>query len=94
MNLTLLGKRFLAERFVSRNAVTSGGIHLPAIALDDFNTGGPKEYRVLQVSPLITEFKPGDRVICRSYTTGAAEVEPGKFVMPEEMVIAVLPANP
>lgn len=68
--------------------------------LDDNNTGGPKEYRVLQVGPgrrnrsgepLPVEFTPGDRVICHSYTQGAVEVEPGKFVMDAGMVIAILP---
>lgn len=94
MNIvTLLGKNFLAERVIKYKTTTTtdGGIYLPPIVLDDLNTGGPKEYLVLQVSDKITEFKVGDRVICKSYTHGATEIDGGRFVMPEEMVIAVLP---
>ena len=87
----LLGKRFLAERVRSYQEKSSGGVYLPPVAMDDYNTGGPKEYRVLAVSDEIKDFGVGDRVVCQSYTHGATEVEEGKFVLPEHMVIAVLP---
>ncbi len=98
--MKLLGNRAHVQRIKHLQAVSAGGIHMPDIVLDDNNTGGPKEYRVLAVGPgrrnrkgdtVPVDFSPGDRVICHSYFKGAAELPDGTFVITDDMVIAVLP---
>jgi co-chaperonin GroES (HSP10) len=97
--MKLLGNRILAER-IKRPMNPGGLIHMPEVLHDDDNTGGPKEWRVLEVgpgrklkdgTPVPIECAPGDRVICHSYTRGATEAAPGKFILDAEMIIAVLP---
>ncbi len=99
--MKLLGNHILVER-VKHASKTAGGIHLPPILMDDHNTGGPKEFLVLDVGPgrrnrkgvlNCVECSPGDRVICHSYTTGAIELEGGRKVITDDMIIAVLPSN-
>jgi len=98
--MKLLGNKILVERVKRPTANTTGSILLPPVALDDYNTGGPKEYRVLQVGPgrpnrkgvlLPIECAPGDRVICESFYTGAKELEDGRFIITDDMIIAILP---
>jgi chaperonin GroES len=98
--MLLLGNKVLVERVKRATATTKTGILLPESALDDFNTGGPKEYLVLAVGPgrrnrkgvlTCVEFSPGDRVICHSYTTGAHELPDGRMVITDDMVMAVIP---
>ncbi len=98
--MKLLGNHILVERVKRPTALTNGGILLPPILLDDYNTGGPKEYRVLGVGPgrrnrkgvlNCVECSPGDRVICHSYTTGATTLDDGRMVITDDMIIAVLP---
>lgn len=96
--MQILGNRFLATR-VKRPTQTSSTIILPEIVQDDNNTGGPKEWLVLQVGPgkkigdvlVPLEFGPGDRVLAHSYTTGAKEYKDGMFILEGEAVIAVIP---
>lgn len=98
--MKILGNRFLAERVKNERLHSAGGIYLPPIVLDDNNTGGPKEWRVIAVGPgrrnrdgttVPVEFGPGDRVIFRSFTSGATEAAPGQFILEVEGVIAILP---
>jgi len=99
--MTLLGNRFLAERVKNTTTKSEGGIHLPAIVLDDDNTGGPKEWLVLQVGPgrrnrdgtvVPLEFNPGDRVLYLSYTRGATKVDgTEQSILDADGVIAVIP---
>lgn len=102
--ITILGNRFLAERVTHTKATTTeGGIYLPPVAMDDYNTGGPKEWLVLQVGPgrrnrdgsyIPVEFVPGDRVIFRSFSTGPVQVkETNQYVLDVDGVIAVIPQN-
>lgn len=100
--MQILGNRFLAERVKNEKATTDGGIYLPAVALDDNNTGGPKSWKVLQVGPgkrlkngtwLPLEFGPGDVVIAHSYTTGATETKDGKFILEADAVVVVIPSQ-
>lgn len=96
--MQILGNRFLAKR-VKRPTQTNSAIILPEIVQDDNNTGGPKEWEVLQVGPgkkygdvlVPLEFGPGDRVLAHSYTTGAKEYKDGQFILEGEAVIAVIP---
>lgn len=98
--MQILGNRFVGERVKLETSHPDSAIILPQILQDDNNTGGPKEWRVLQVGPgrkakdgtaMPIEFSAGDRVICHSYTTGAVCIEPGKFIIEADMVIAVIP---
>ena len=98
--MKLLSNHILVERVKRATALTNGGILLPATAMDDYNTGGPKEFGVLAVGPgrrnrkgilFPIECSPGDRVICHSYTTGAAEIGDGRLVITDDMIIAVIP---
>jgi len=100
--MKLLGNHLLVQRVKRATATTTGGILLPPIALDDNNTGGHKEYRVLQVGPgrrnrkgilLPVECSPGDRVVCQSFTNGAAELSDGRMVITDDMIIAVIPVQ-
>lgn len=79
------------------------GIHLPAMALDYFNTGGPKTYRVVAVGPgrttrkgkfVPSEIAPGDKLIVYSPTTGPELMDDGKFLIRDlSMVLAVIPVQ-
>jgi len=98
--MKLLGNRVHVRRVKRAKASTDGGILLPDIALDDLNTGGPKEYEVLAVGPgrrnrsgdpVPVEFAPGDRVICQSYFTGAHEMPDGTFIISDDMIMLVVP---
>jgi len=100
--MKLLGNRILVERIKRTTAKTTGGILLPDICLDDYNTGGPKEYLVLDIGPgrrnksgdtVPVECAPGDRVICHSYTTGAHELPDGRMIITEDMIMAVIPVQ-
>ena len=100
--MKLLGNRAIVERVKRKTATTVGGILLPETLMDDYNTGGPKEYLVLQVGPghrnrdgsvRSVEFEPGDRVICHSYTQGVHELPDGRKIITDDMVIAVIPAR-
>jgi co-chaperonin GroES (HSP10) len=51
---------------------------------------GPKVYRVLQVSDKCAVAKPGDRVLCYSYTEGAIKVEDDKKIIGEDQILAIL----
>lgn len=99
MKLRLLGNRILATR-IKRTAFPGSTIVLPQILHDDDNTGGPKEWRVLDVGPgrrnrdgdyLPVECRPGDRVICLSYTSGATDAGEGRFILDADTIIAVFP---
>lgn len=101
--MKLLNNHILVERVKRSSAVSRGGIRFPEICVDDFNTGGPKEFRVLAVGPgrrnrkgilFPVECSPGDRVICHSYTTGATEVGDSKLVITDDMILAVIPVQP
>jgi co-chaperonin GroES (HSP10) len=100
--MKLLGNHILVQRVKRTKSLTDGGIHLPPSMLDDYNTGGCKEYYVLQVGPgrrnrkgilQPLECSPGDRVICQSFTTGAAELNDGRMVITDDMMIAVIPGR-
>ena len=79
------------------------GIHLPAMAMDYHNTGGPKTYRVVAVGPgrttrkgafVPSENAPGDKLIVYSPTTGPELMEDGKFLIRDlSMVLAVIPVQ-
>lgn len=97
--MKVLANKLLVER-IKRPVYPGSVIVLPPILLDDNNTGGPKEFLVLQTGPgrrtrkgvvLPIECEPGDRVICHSYTTGAVEVGNGKMIITDDQIIAVLP---
>lgn len=98
--MKLLSNHLHVERVKQTQASYGGRITLPQIALDDINTGGPKEYRVLAVGPGRTnkksvnfpiECEPGDKVICHSYTTGSTELPDGTFIITDDQIIAVIP---
>lgn len=98
--MKLLGDHILVERVKSAKASTTGGILLPPVALDDYNTGGLKEFRVLAVGPgrrnrkgvtVALECSPGDRVICESYTEGAEVLDDGRMVIRSSFIVAVVP---
>mgnify|MGYP001595801327 CR=1 FL=1 len=100
--MKLLSNHCLVERVKRKTALTTGGILLPDVCIDDFNTGGPKEFIVLGVGPgrrnrngdtVPVEFVPGDRVICHSYTTGTHPLPDGTMVITDDMVIAVIPKH-
>ena len=100
--MILLSNHILVERVKRPTASTTGAILLPPIAQDDFNTGGPKEYRVLAVGPgrrnrkgvlFPCECSPGDRVICHSYTEGATILDDGRMVITDDMIMAVIPVQ-
>lgn len=100
--MKLLGNHILVERVKRETASTTGGILLPPIAMDDYNTGGLKEYRVLGVGPgrinrggttVPVECAPGDRVICHSFTQGAEVLDDGRMVITDAMILAVIPAQ-
>lgn len=100
--MIILGNKLLVERVKRPTASTTGSILLPPVAQDDFNTGGPKEYRVLQVGPgrrnrkgvlLPVECSPGDRVVCHSYTDGATVLDDGRLVITDDMILAVIPVQ-
>lgn len=100
--MRLLSNKLLVERVKRAQATTGGSILLPPIALDDYNTGGPKEFRVLakgpgrmvkgQLRPI--ECEPGDRIICQSYTTGPKEFGDGRMIITDDMILAVVPRIP
>lgn len=79
------------------------GIHLPAMALDYWNTGGVKTYRVVAVGPgrttrkgkfVPSEVAPGDKLIVYSPTTGPELMDDGKFLIRDlSMVLAVIPVQ-
>lgn len=79
------------------------GIHLPHQALDYWNSGGPKTYRVLAVGPgrttrkgvfIPSEISPGDKLIVYSPTTGPTLLDNGKFLIRDlSMVLAVIPVQ-
>lgn len=89
--MRLLGKRILVAPIPP--PASSGGILLPETVRDDINTGGPKLFRVVQVSKNVTEVEAGDRVLCHSYTSGATPLEDGTRIMPMECVIMALPKS-
>lgn len=101
--MTILGNRFLAERVKHTRTMSEGGIHLPPVVLDDLNTGGVKEWLVLQVGPgrrnrdgtqASLEFVPGDRVLFRSFSTGPVQVgDTNQYILDAEGVIAIIPQN-
>ncbi len=101
--MKLLSNHALVKRIKRPTAAAVGGlIMLPPILVDDYNTGGPKEYEVIAVGPgrrnrrgdtVPVEFSPGDRVICHSYTTGVTELDDGRMVITDDMVIAVIPVQ-
>jgi co-chaperonin GroES (HSP10) len=97
--MKLLNNNILCER-VKLPTNPNSKIILPPVALDDNNTGGAKEFRVLAVGPgrrnrkgivIPVECEPGDRFIAQSYTQGPVEVAPGKFILTDDMILAVLP---
>lgn len=71
--------------------------------MDDNNTGGPKEWLVIQCGPgrrnrdgshCALEFVPGDRVLFRSFSTGPTQVRnTNQYILDAEGVIAVIPQN-
>jgi co-chaperonin GroES (HSP10) len=82
---------------------TTGLIHLPPVAQDDNNTGGPKEVIVLAVGPgrrnrkgvvAPIEAKPGDRCIIHSYTTGPQPLPDGSLIITDDQILAVIPQKP
>lgn len=98
--MKLLGNRVRVERIKATQASYGGKIVLPQIALDDINTGGPKEYRVLEVGPgknnrkgvlIPIECAPGDKVICHSYTTGSIDLPDGSSIITDDQILAVIP---
>lgn len=100
--MKLLANRALVRRVRRKTATTAGGIMLPESLMDDYNTGGPKEFQVLAVGPgrrnrdgsyLPVEFGPGDRVICHSYTRGVHELPNDEMIITDDMVIAVIPVQ-
>lgn len=97
----LLGNRILATR-VKRERAPGSKIIMPAIVQDDDNTGGPKEWEVLQVgpgrlarngTPVPIECAPGDRIICHSWATGAVDAGEGRFILDADMIMAVIPVE-
>ena len=97
--MKLLSNHILVER-VKRPTQIGSKILLPEIIQDDFNTGGPKEWRVLDVGPgrrnrkgilNCVECSPGDRVITHSYTEGATLLDDGRMVITDDLIIAVIP---
>lgn len=97
--MRLLRDNILVER-VKPETNPNSTIVIPQMVLDDLNTGGPKEFRVLAVGPgrsnkkgltVPLECVPGDRIICQSWTTGPVEASPGKFVISADMILAVIP---
>lgn len=96
---TPLGNRLLVRRVAP--PTTRGGIYLPESARDDANTGGPKEFLVLAVGPgrmnakgvrIPIECRPGDRVVCHSYTSGPVPVNDTDHIITEDQILAVIPA--
>jgi len=82
---------------------TPGGLHIPDVARDPNNIGGPKIYRVIAVGgPALTkkgaeipmEVGVGDRIVCHSYTTGPMNIydDTGRMIISQDEVLAVLPA--
>lgn len=99
--MKLLSNHLLVER-VKRVHPTNSMIVLPESVLDDNNTGGPKEFLVIQTGPgrinhkgvmFPIECSPGDRIICHSYTTGSVEVGSNRFVITSDMILAVIPVQ-
>lgn len=97
-----LSNHIIVKRVKQPTAAVGGMILLPPILVDDYNTGGPKEYEVLAVGPgrrnrkaitVPVECQPGDRVICHSYTTGVTELDDGHMVITDDMIIAVIPVQ-
>lgn len=98
--MKLLGNRILVEPFI-RNQI--GSIILPPTATDLNNTGGPKEWVVIAVGTgrvtkkgvtiPIDWCRPGDRVLCHSYTEGPQPFgnSDKQFTITESQVLAVIP---
>src|SRR4029078_1769360 len=79
------------------------GIFLPDIVRDDINTGGPKLFRVLALGPgrrlnayerSVMHCEPGDRVIAQSYYAGPIDLPDGTKILPQKMILVVLPKTP
>lgn len=95
-----IGNRVLARR---HQPTQINGIHLPASALDYYNTGGPKEFIVEQVGTGYYTRKgvkvpidwcvPGDRILCHSYDKAPVEsgLHPDYFFITPDQILAIIP---
>ena len=97
-----LSNHIHVERVIRPTYNHDGVIQLPPVLLDDNNTRGPKEYRVLAVGPgkvnkkgilIPIECEPGDRLIVQSYTVGEELLADGTALITDDMIIAVIPKH-
>lgn len=99
--MRLTSNTILIERIPTKQV---GMIHMPPAALDDWNNGNCKMYRLLAKGPgrltkkgvrIPFEAEPGDNLVVWPIRTGPQDIGNGKFVLknPEEAVLAVIPVE-
>lgn len=80
-----------------------GSIVMPESFKDDNNTGGNREVRILAVGPgrrnkngvlIPLECEPGDRAIINCSFNGGQPLDDGTFIIPSDVIIAVIPNKP
>lgn len=95
--MKLLGNRLLVK-VVPPQEQSAGGIIIPENSLDcSSSLCWPKMFDVLQVgtgSPnRPVEAKPGERVLCHSYTSGPVPLEDGTAIIDESLILAIIPKD-
>ena len=101
MNITPKSNHLVVRRVNNANQFSSSGlVALPAISMDDHNTGGPKEVLIISVGPgkknkkgvlIPIECEPGDRAIIHSYTSGPQPLPNGDMIITDDLILAVIP---